>query len=285
MQKFRRLTCPEMDRNVHRAKISFQIWLTPKPCSFHYMKLLLFSRSVVSNSLWPHRQQHARLPHPSPTPGACSNSCHPTVSCSVIRFSSWLQSFPASGSFLMSWLFVSGGQSNGAFTSASVLPMYIQDWSPLGWTGWISLQSKGLSRVFSNTTVQKHQFFGSSAFFMAQLSHLYMTTGKSIALTRLTFVGKVMPQLFNMLSRFVIAFLPQSKHLLISWMQSPSAVILEPRKIKSLNISIVSPSTCHEVIGLDAMIFVFWMLSLSQPFHSPLSPSSRSLLVPLRLLP
>ena len=116
-------------------------------------------------SLWPHGLQHARLPCTSPTPRVCSNSCplspwcHPTISSSVIPFSSCLQSFPASGSFLMIWLFTSGGQSIGASVSASVLPMNIQDWFPLGWTGWISLQSKGLSRVFSNTTVPKHQFF------------------------------------------------------------------------------------------------------------------------------
>ena len=125
-----------------------------------------FSHSVVSNSLWPRRLQHTRLPCPSPTPGACSNSCsssqwcHPTISSSVVRFSSHLQSFPASGSFQISQLFTSGGQSIGVSASASVLPMNTQDWSPLGWTGWIFLQSKGLSRVFSNTTVQKHQFFG-----------------------------------------------------------------------------------------------------------------------------
>ena len=111
-----------------------------------------------------------------------------------------------------------------------------------------------------------------SAFFMVQLSHLYMTTGKTIALTRWTFVGKVMSLLFNTLSRFVIAFLPKSKHLLISWLQSPSSVILEPPKIKSLT---VSPSTCHEVMGPDAMILVFWMLSFKPTFHSPLSLSSR----------
>ena len=119
-----------------------------------------FSCSIVSDSLWPHGQQHARLPHPSPAPGASSNSCqrgHPTISSSVIPFSSCLQSFSASGSFPMSKFFASGGQSIGV--SASVLPMNIQDWFPLGWNGWISLQSKGLSRVFSNTTVQKHQFF------------------------------------------------------------------------------------------------------------------------------
>ena len=124
-----------------------------------------FSHSVVSNSLWPHRLQHARPPCLSPTPRVYSNSCplsqwcHPTISSSVVPFSSRLQSFPASGFFQMSQFFTSGGQSNGVSASASVLPMNIQDWFPLGWTNWISLQSKGLSRVFSNTTVQKHQFF------------------------------------------------------------------------------------------------------------------------------
>ena len=122
--------------------------------------------SVVSNSLQPHGLQHARLPCSSPTPGVYSNSCplsrwcHPTISSSVVPFSSRLQSFPASGSFKMSQFFTSGGQSIRVSASPSVLPMNIQDWFPLGWTGWISLQSKGLSRVFSNTTVQKHQFFG-----------------------------------------------------------------------------------------------------------------------------
>ena len=125
-----------------------------------------FSHSVVFNSLWPHRLQHARPPCPSPTPGVYLNPCplsrwcHPTISSSVVPFSSCPQSLPASGSFPMSQLFASGGQSTGVSASASVLAMNTQDWSPLGWTGWISLQSKGLSRVFSNTTVQKHQFFG-----------------------------------------------------------------------------------------------------------------------------
>ena len=114
----------------------------------------------------------------------------------------------------MSWLFASGGQNIGASVSTSVLKMNIQDCFPLGLTGWISLQSKGLSRVFSNTTVQKHQFISAhSAFFIVQLSHSYMTTGKTIALTRRTFVDKVMSLLFNMLSRLVIAFLPRSKCL------------------------------------------------------------------------
>jgi len=128
--------------------------------------VFLFSCSVVSGYLQPHGLQHARLPCPSPPPRAFSNSCtlsqwgHPTISSSVVPVSSCLQSFPASGSFPMSWLFASDGQSIGASASASVLPMSIQNWFPLGLTGLIFLQSKGLARVFSNITVQKHQFFG-----------------------------------------------------------------------------------------------------------------------------
>ena len=125
-----------------------------------------FSCSVMPDFLWPHEPQHARPPCPSPTPGVhpnpCSLSwwCHPTISSSVVPFSSCPQSFPASGSFIRSQLFTWGGQSIGVSASTSVLPMNTQEWSALGWTGWISLQSKGLSRVFSNTTVQKHYFFG-----------------------------------------------------------------------------------------------------------------------------
>ena len=125
-----------------------------------------FSRSVVSDSLRPHKSQHPRPPCPSPTPRVHSNSCpssrwcHPAISSSVVPFSSCPQSLPASGAFPVSQFFTSGGQSIGVSASASVLPMNTQDWSPLGWTGWISLQSKGFSRVFSNTTPQKHRFFG-----------------------------------------------------------------------------------------------------------------------------
>ena len=186
----------------------------------------------MSDSLWRHGLQHARPPCPSLTPGVYSNSCplswwcHPTISSSVIRLPCHLQSFPASGSFQMSHFFASGGQSTGVSASASVLPMNIQHWLPLGWTDWISLPSKGLSRV--SPTLQ-FKSIGSLV-----LSSLYMTTGKPIALTRRTFVGKVMSLLFNMLSRLVIAFLTRSKCLLISWQQSPSAVILEPRKNKRL---------------------------------------------------
>ena len=124
-----------------------------------------FSRSVVSNSLQPHGLQHTRPPCPSPTPETYSNSCpshqwyHPTISSSVVPFSSHFQSFPVSGSFPTRQFFASGGQSIGVSAIASVLPMNIQGWFPLGWTGWISFQSKGLSRVSSNTTVQNHQFF------------------------------------------------------------------------------------------------------------------------------
>ena len=132
----------------------------------------------MSDSLWPHVLQHVRPPCPSPTPGAYSNSCpwsrwcQPTISSSVIPFSSCLQSFPASGAFPMSQFFSLGGQSIEASASASVLPMNIQDWFSLGWTGWISLQSKGLSRVFSNTTFQKHQFF-SAQFSLKFNSHIH----------------------------------------------------------------------------------------------------------------
>ena len=131
----------------------------------HSKSSVQFSRSVVSNSLRSHGLQHIRPPCPSPTSGVYSNPCplsrwcHPTISSSVVPFSSCPQSFPASGSFPMSQLFVWGGQSTGVSALASVLPMNTQDWSPSGWTGWISLQSKGFSRVFSNTIVQKHQFF------------------------------------------------------------------------------------------------------------------------------
>jgi len=211
------------------------------------MSSVQFIRSVVSDSLRPHESQHARPPCPLPTPRVYPNSCpsswwyHPAISSSVVPFSSCPQSLPASESFPMSQLFSWDGQSIGVSALESFLPKKSQGWSPLEWTGWISLQSKGLSRVFSNTTVQKHQFFGAQLSSQSN-SHTYMTTGKTIALTRLTVVGKIMPLLFNMLSRLVIIFLPRSKRFLISWLQSPSAVILEPKKIKADTVSTVSPS-------------------------------------------
>ena len=170
----------------------------------------------MSDSLQSHGLQHTRLLCPSPIPRTCSNSsssswwCYSIISSSVVPVSSCLQSFPASGSIQMSQFFTSDGQSIGASASASVLPMNIQDWFPLGWTGWISLLFKGLSRVFSNTTVQEYQFFGAQLSLWSN-SYPYTTTGKT--LTIWTFVGKVMSLLFNTLSRFVIAFLPRSKCL------------------------------------------------------------------------
>ena len=178
------------------------------------------------------------LPCPSPSPRACSNSCpltqrcQPTILSSIIPFSSCLQSFPASGSFLISRLLASGGQTVGASASGSDLLVNIQDWFPLGLTGLMSLQSKGLKSLLQHHS-SKAPIVRHSAFFLVQLSHPYMTTGKTTALTRRAFVGKVMSLLFKMLSRFIIAILPRNKCLLTSWLQSPSAVILEPRKIKS----------------------------------------------------
>ena len=213
---------------------------------------LVFSHSVVSESLWPRGLQHTRLPCPSPSPGACSNSyplsqwCHPTISSSVIPFSFCLLSFPPSEPFSneptlhIRWLKYWG-------FSFSISPSN-------EYSGLISfnidhcqyLLSKGFSRVFPAS-----QFKGISSLalrlFYCPAPTSVMTTGKTIALTVWTFVGKVMSLLFNMLSRFIIAFLPRSKHLLISWLQSPSRVILEVKKIKSVTVSFVSPSICHEV--------------------------------------
>ena len=194
----------------------------------------------MSGSLWPHGLQHTRLHCLSLSLRACSNLCaltqwcHPTSSPSVTPFSLGPQSFLAPGSFLIGPLFVSGGQSTGASASASVLPMNIQGLFPSGLTGLISLLSKGLSRVFSSTTVGRHQFFGAQPFLWSDshihLLHPYMTTGKTIALNIWAFVGKVISLLFNMLSRFVLAFLSKSKNLLISWLQSLSTLFWSPRK-------------------------------------------------------
>ena len=182
----------------------------------------------MSESLQPHELQHARSPCPSLTPRVYSNSCplslwcHPTFSSFVVTFSSCLQSFPASGSFPMSQLFPSGGQSIGVSASASVLPMNTQDWSHLGWTAWISLQSKGLSRVFSNTIVKSINFSLLSFPYSPILTSIH-DHWKNTALARGTFIDKVMSLLFNMMSRLVIAFLPRSE---VKW--SRSVVSLQP---------------------------------------------------------
>ena len=190
----------------------------------------------MSFSLWPHKRQHARLPRPSPNPKVYSDSCplswwcHPTTSSSVMPFSSHLQSLPTSRSFQMSQLFPSGGPKYWSFSfnihpsnEHSRLVSYRMDWFDL-------LAIQGTLKSLLQYQSSKASILWRSAFFIVQLSHPYMTTGKTVTLTRWTFVGIVLSLLFNMLSRLVITFLPKNKHLLISWLQSPSAVILEPKK-------------------------------------------------------
>ena len=224
-----------------------------------------FSRSVLSSSLRPHGLQHARPPCPSPTPGVYSNSCplslwcHPTISSSVVPFSSPPQSFPASESFPMSHLFAWGRQSIGVSGLESVLPVNISGLISfrIDWFDLLAIQGTLKSLLQHHSS--KASILWQSAFFLVQLSHLYMTPEKTIALTRRTFVGKIM----SLLSWLVITFLPRSMRLLISWLESPSAVILEPEKIKSVT---VLPSICHEVMGPDAIILVFWKLSFKPAF-------------------
>ena len=238
--------------------------------------LLLFSCPVVADSLQPRGLQHARLPYPSLSPGVCSNSCplswwyHPTISSSVALFSSCLQSFPrvfSNESVLrIRWpKYWSFSFSISYSNEYSGLISFRIDWfDPLAAQGTL----KSLLQHHSS----KASILRRSAFFMVQFSHLYMYifTAKTIALTRQTFVGKVISLLFNTMSRFVIAFLPRNKNLLILWLQSLSAVILEPKK--SLTVSIVSPSICHEVKGPMPWSQFSECWVLSQPFHSPLSP-------------
>ena len=168
------------------------------------------------------------------SPRVCSNLCplsqwcHPTISSSVIPFFSHIQSFPASESFPMSQLVAWGGQSIGVSASASILSMSIQDWFPLGWTGWISLRSKGLSRVFSTPQFKSINSLALSFLYSLTLTSIH-DYWKNHSLTRWTFVGKVMSLLLNMLSRLVITFLPRNKCLFISRLQSPSVVTLEPK--------------------------------------------------------
>ena len=208
----------------------------------------------MSDSLQPHEPQHARPPCPSSTlrvyPNSCplSQRCHLTISSSVIPFSFCLRSFLTLGSFPVSQLFASGGQ---------ILEFQLQhqsfQWTPRtdflldGLVDFLAVQGTHKSLLQHHSS--KESTLQCSAFFIVQLSHPYKTTGKTIALTRWTLVDKVMSLLFNMLSRLVITFLPRSKRLLISWLQSPSAVILESMKIQYVTVSIVSPSICHEVMG------------------------------------
>ena len=218
----------------------------------------------MSDSLWPHELQHARLPCPSPSLGFAqrvywvSNTiqpAHPLSSPSPSAFNL------SQHQGLFQWV-------SSSHRMAKVLELQLQHQSFQWIFGLISFRMDWLDLLAIQGTLKsllqhhssKASILWRSAFFIVQLSHPYMTTGKTIALTRWTFVGKVMSLLFNMVSRLVIAFLPRSKRLLISWLQSPSAVILEPKKLKYVTVSIVSTSICHEVMGLDAMILVFWML-------------------------
>ena len=197
--------------------------------------MLLFSCSVVSDSLQPHEEHHNRLACPSRFLSVCSNSCplsqrcHPTISSSVTPFSSYLQSFPASGYFPTNWLFTSDGQSIGASNPSSVLPMNSQGWFPLGLTVLIYMLSKGLSTVFSSTMLWKHQLVGTHPSLWSS-SHICTWLLENPTLIIQTFVSKVFSPVFNMLSRFAIVFLPISKCLLISWLRSPSTVISKPKK-------------------------------------------------------
>ena len=220
------------------------MYLSMRSFKIFHLVSVQFSSSVVSNSLQPHGLQHTRPPSPSPTPGVYSNSyalsrwCLLTTSSFVFPFSSCLQSFPASGSSAVSQFFASGGQSFSFNINSS------NDYSgPISFKmDWLDLPAvQGTLKNLLQHHSSKASILQSSTFFMVQLSHPYMTTGKTIALSRHTFVGKVMFLLFNMLSRLVITFLSRSKHLLISWLQSPSAVILEPPKIKSVTVSTISP--------------------------------------------
>ena len=214
---------------------------------------LFFSCSLLSDSLWPHRLQHTRLLCPSPSPRTYSSTlsqwCHPTISSSVIPSSSCFQSFPISEPFPMSQPFASVAKllelSTSSSNEYSGFISFRMDWLDL-------LAVQGTLKSLPQHHSSKASILQCSAFFMFQLSQPYMTTRKTIALTRF----KVTSLLLNMLCRLVIAFLPKSRSLLISWLQSPSAVVLAPKKIKSVTVSIVSLSIFHEVIGPDAMIFV-----------------------------
>ena len=221
-----------------------------------------FSHSVMSDYLRPHESQHARPPCPSPTPGVHSNmfiesvmpSSHLILCCPLHLLPSIppsIRAFSTESALHVRWPKYWSFSFN--FSPSNEHPGLIS--FRMDWLDLLAVQGtlKSLLQHHSSNA----PILWCSAFFIVQLSHPYMTTGKTIALTRWTFVGKVISLLFSMLSRLVITFLQRSKHLLISWLQSPSAVIFEPPKIKSDTVSTTSPSICHEVMGLDAMIFVF----------------------------
>ena len=242
----------------------------------------------MSNSLWPHRLQYARLPCSSSSPEACSNHGHWV--CDAIQPSHPLSSLLVPPSIFPSirtpfqWV-------GASHQMAKVLGLQHQSFQ---WMFSVDFLQDSLvwspcyarnSQESSPTPQSKHiNSLVLSLFYCLALISIH-DYWKTIALTLWTFVSKVMPLFLDMLSRFVIAFLPRSKCIFISWLQSPSTVILEPKKIKSVTVFIVAPSLYHEVMGLNALIFVFWLLNLNQLFHSPLSPSSTGCLIPLHFLP
>ena len=233
--------------------------------------------------------QHTSPSYPSPFPDICPSSCplhwwcHLAISSSDALFF-FAQSFLESGTFPMSQLFASEDQNTGASASTSVFPTSIQDWFPLRLTGLISLQSRGLSGVFFNTTFQRHQFFGVLPSLWSSSHNHTWPLGRPNSWHYMDLCWQRMLLLFNTLSRFVIAFLSRSNCLLISWLHSPSAVILEPKKRKSVTISTFSLSICHELMGPDTMILGFSIFSFKLTLSAS-SPSSKSSLVPLRFLP
>uniref|UniRef100_A0AC11D596 Uncharacterized protein n=3 Tax=Ovis aries TaxID=9940 RepID=A0AC11D596_SHEEP len=228
--------------------------------SVSHANSIQFICSVVSDSLRPHGLQHTRLPYPSPTPGYLTSiesimpSNHLILCCPLLLLPSIFSSFRVFSNEAV--LCIRWPKYWSFSFSISLSNEYLGLISSrMDWLDFLAVQ--GTLKSILQQHSSKASILWCSAFFIVQLSHPYMTTRKTIALTRWTFVGKVMSLLLNMLSRLVIAFLPRSKHLLISWLQSPSAVILELPKIKSATVFIVSPSICHEVMELDAMIFVF----------------------------
>ena len=231
-----------------------------------------FSCSVMSDCFRSHGLQHARPPCPSPTSGTYSNSCpssqwcHPNhlILCRPLLL--LLSIFPSIRDFSNKIVLCIRWPKHWSF-NFNISPSDEYSGLIAFRTDWLDLLAvQGTLKSLLQHHSSKAPILQCSDFFIVQLSYPYMTTGKTTALTRWTFVGKVISLLFNMLSRLVIAFLPRSKHVLISWLQSPSAVILEPKKVNSVTVSVVSPSISHEVMEPDAMIFVFWILSFKPTF-------------------
>ena len=249
---------------AHQASLSFTIsWSLLKFMSIESVMLMLSTHLILCCSL-------LLLP-----------SIFPSIGSQRVRLDWATSLFPASRSSPMSWLFVSGGQSIESF---SISPS--SEYSGLIFfkIDWFDLAVQGTPKSLLQHPNLKASILQPSAFYIVQLSHPYMTTEKTITLTRQIFAGKVMSLLFNMLSRFVIAFPPKIRHLLISWLQCLSTVILEPRKIKSVTVSTVSPCICHEVMGPDAMILVFWTLNFKPAFSLSYFTLIKCSLVPLHFL-